>query len=92
MSAAVTPYLQQEAYESGRAYGRIDRQYNTYAPREFKAWRDVPGFVSGYDVGWSELDRLTEEDVSSMPDTPEDEQFELEIDRAESMDFWREPC
>jgi len=80
-ASVVTPYAQETSYETGRMIGRIDRQWGHYHPPH----NNDAAMITGYELGWSEQDRAEQQDIASMPNTPEEEAFELEIDYAESM-------
>jgi hypothetical protein len=74
--APVTPYAQQENYETGRAIGRVDREWNSYSPPR----NSDAALLAGYDAGWTEIDRLEESGVLNTPDTDEEAQFELDLE------------
>jgi len=75
--SVVTPYAQQENYETGRMLGRLDRTWNTYCPPR----NDDAAMLAGYESGWSQQDLIESE---SHADTDDEARFELELDRWES--------
>ena len=78
-ASVITPPTQQEAYEAGRAAGRLDRSCNVWSPNDQRTWRDVAGYYSGYEHGWA-LQELIESEIFA---SEEEAQFELEITLAE---------
>ena len=79
MSAAVTPYEQQENYETGHSIGRVDRQWNSYTPPRSDGTAAMDALILGYDAGWSELDRF-EDCAANMADTDEEARFENDLE------------
>lgn len=77
-ASVVTPYDQQENYETGRMLGQLDRTWGTYCPPR----NGDAAMLAGYESGWS-LQNLIEMDA--QPDTDEEAQFELELAYHEAM-------
>jgi hypothetical protein len=77
-ASAVTPYAQQENFETGRSIGRIDREWAVYDPPR----NSDAAMLAGYETGWSQQDVI---ETESHADTDEEARFELELDYEEAM-------
>ena len=73
VAGAVTPYAQQENFETGRTIGRVDRQYMTYNPPR----NSDASMLAGYEAGWSQQDLIETED---QPTTEDEARWELELE------------
>lgn len=78
-ASVVTPYAEQESYETGRFFARIDRRWNYYdPPRNGNA-----AMLAGYDQEWSIQDMM----LASLdaPATEDEARWELDLEYMDAM-------
>jgi len=71
-TSVITPYSQEEQYETGRILGHIDHKSGWYFPPP----NSSAAMLAGYETGWSLQDQIERE---SQPDSEHESQWEEDL-------------